>query len=81
MFIVDYSKKIFTNQTYKVLYCFIFKLGEEFNQSLKKTMHQIEEKSKEAKDTKHSPIMGTTLFELYLALQEFCSFKEKLPEG
>ncbi|KAJ8319416.1 hypothetical protein KUTeg_004507 [Tegillarca granosa] len=56
-------------------------LGEEFNQSLKKTMNQLEERSKEARDTKHSPIMGTTLFELYLALQEFCSFKEKLPEG
>ncbi|XP_033744420.1 BAI1-associated protein 3-like isoform X1 [Pecten maximus] len=56
-------------------------LGEEFNKDLRQTLSKVESRSEEASTRGSSLIMGTCLFELYLALQEFCNFRENLPNG
>ncbi|OWF45641.1 BAI1-associated protein 3-like isoform X2 [Mizuhopecten yessoensis] len=81
--------------TYNLLYEQIFKvhycattyrqlekwLGEDFNKDLKQTLSRVENRSEESSARGSSLIMGTCLFELYLALQEFCNFRENLPSG
>ncbi|KAK3599282.1 hypothetical protein CHS0354_028639 [Potamilus streckersoni] len=54
--------------------------GDELSVSLKETLSKLD-KEGEGVQEEQSVIMtmGTTLFELYLAIQEFCKFKEYLP--
>lgn len=48
-------------------------LGEEFTECMKKTNSSKGNKVMEG-------VLGTTYFELYLALQEFCKYGQQLPE-
>lgn len=50
-----------------------FQLGEEFTECMKKTNSSKGNKVMEG-------VLGTTYFELYLALQEFCKYGQQLPE-
>lgn len=51
----------------------VFQLGEEFTECMKKTSFSKGNKVMEG-------VLGTTYFELYLALQEFCNYGQHLPE-
>ncbi|XP_052791167.1 BAI1-associated protein 3-like isoform X2 [Mya arenaria] len=70
-------------QYFRVTYQVIEKLfGEEVTGTLTGSLTRLERADAQQPD---SPgivgIMGTQLFELYLALQEFCKFKEHLPNS
>ena len=51
----------------------VFQLGEEFTECMKKTSFSKGNKVMEG-------VLGTTYFELYLALQEFCNYGQHLPD-
>ena len=51
----------------------VFQLGEEFTECMKKTSFSKGNKVMEG-------VLGTTYFELYLALQEFCNYRQHLPD-
>ncbi|XP_045213590.2 BAI1-associated protein 3-like isoform X3 [Mercenaria mercenaria] len=56
--------------------------GDEVNDDLQMTLSRLEKVDKDVSDQQSVVIiMGTQLFELYLALQEFCKFKEHLPNS
>lgn len=58
----------------------VLQFGEEVTTKLKSSLENLQRSDGQDPD---SPAMmstvGTQLFELYLALQEFCKFKEHLP--
>ncbi|XP_052265684.1 BAI1-associated protein 3-like isoform X2 [Dreissena polymorpha] len=56
--------------------------GDEVSTTLKDSLSRISQQDSEIPEANSIVIeMGTQLFELYLALQEFCKFKEHLPNS
>jgi hypothetical protein len=53
-------------------------LGDDVQASLEKMNFNLPEVNEANADNVSAQQMGTPLFELYLALHEFCSFKEQL---
>ncbi|KAL5018735.1 hypothetical protein ScPMuIL_004457 [Solemya velum] len=56
-------------------------LGEEANEDLRRRLNRMEAMGKDITSTPLAAAVGTTLFELYLALQEFCKFKDNIPQS
>ncbi|KAL4240528.1 regulation of dense core granule exocytosis [Mactra antiquata] len=74
-------EQILDVQYFRITYQIVEKMfGDEVNDDLQMVLSRLEKLDMEEPDH-HSVVitMGTQLFELYLALQEFCKFKEHLP--
>ena len=58
----------------------MLQFGDEVAHSLKKGLEKLQRSDQQDPNSvEMMSAIGTQLFELYLALQEFCKFKEHLP--